>query len=421
VGSTSRSAAALLAAAAVLLAGAAGSAGAEVAHTSTDGGWPVSASPAGAVAWIEGESTAFARFAPPGGKLGPRRQLGRRDGVADIFVPSVIMGPHGEALAFWDQFSPPASRFVTAFRPPNGTFGPLVPLTTGAQPEVVDAAFDGAGDAVFVWDDEQGGIRVRTRRADGQWSSIERIRTRSTVLQSCLAVAASGAVTVVWVQSARDELADEVVAATRPPGGTFGTARPVARLVYDIDSPMTMASNDRGDAAVVWTENNRMVTGRNPSVHAAFRTGTTGSFRHVAAISRTASPATLPVVSVAPDGGTVLAWQQGRRGVAARIRTPSGRLLPAHLLTKQGLQSTQVSAVAAGPGVVSWFSGDVNRRANPRLQTAVAKAAGGFSRPRTRWSGDIGDSAEQPYVFAVDTGLLIVAPTGEILRSGVEG
>jgi len=368
---------------------------------------------------IQGDLTAIARFARPGGVFGRGQQLGRRDSVGGTSVPSVVSGRNGEALAFWAQDGMQARQFVTAFRPAGGAFGPLVRLTSGTQPNAdsVDAGFTGAGDVVLAWPTERGGMRVRTRFADGHWSSIEQIPTTPNPLAPRLAVAASGAVTMTWAQDSRDGPGDEIMVATRPPGGRFDAPRRVAQTLFSEAGPM-IAQNDGGDTVLAWTEDDRLVTGRNPSVHAMFRSGFGGAFGSVTGVSHTPSPAVLSAVSVAPDGGIIFAWRQGRHGVAARTRTPAGQLLPAYLLTQRLHRITAASAVATGPGVVAWFSPAATGHAISRLQTATATATGSFGKPHTWWSGHIGNLSYVPYLLAVDGGVLIVTPTGQILRSG---
>jgi hypothetical protein len=210
--------------------------------------------------------------------------------------------------------------------------------------------------------------------------------------------------------------------ATRPAGGRFG--RPVSVTVNrrKPGEPL-VALNDRGDAAVLWVENHETATDVTFSVHGAFRTGSTGVFGPAVLVSPRGQSAAFPSASVGTDGRMALAWTEDNdplRRVGARLRTAAGRLLPPQILTRHYAEATAVTALALGPGVVGWLSGDTgddpDHRGNApiRLQTAWAKADGTFG-PRHTWFTTTTDYPLTPYLFGTDAGLLVVSPRGRVL------
>ena len=233
-----------------------------------------------------------------------------------------------------------------------------------------------------------------------------------------LIVSPSGAATVSWTRWRNRSSPTAVLSATRPAGGDFGGPKRVATA--GPNAIALIAGNDRGDAAIVWEQDDTKRELGPMSIHAAFRAGAGGTFGPDTPLSRSGRHNLWPSASVAPDGRTVIAWTSFERTVEARSRTAAGVLRPRRVLSRDNLEGTFTAALATGPGVVAWFDGkatveDVGPDVPPGfLRTATATADGAFGRAHTWFTTHA--FPESPFVFALGDGLLVVTPHGSIRR-----
>lgn len=395
----------VLIALALLLAAAAPAEAAELPRPGSLFGQQSAASPLGHIVSLGDDSVVErAWLAAPGRPLGPPVP------VPGGYFSAVALGPAGEGLLVFSEGGP-EGRLMASFRPPDGAFGPAVPISEGptSGPEA-RVGFDAAGNAIVIWTQVGPGpdLVARARGANGSWSALEPIPGADGAFRVQLAVAPSGAATAVWREDdGSGPNRTRLVAANRPPGGRFGPQQTLAPARYDADDA-ALDMNARGDAVVAWVESNDATTAEELrfTVAGVFRRGD-GRFGRRIALARRGTDGSVPSVSVAPSGRMVIAYRDNRRGLAlARIRTAAGRLLPVRTLSADAGENTGVAALAAGPGVVAWFDRDPGRTI---LRLAVAGADGRFRHRRTLARGS--RYPEVPQLFATPTGLAYLLPT----------
>ena len=190
-----------------------------------------------------------------------------------------------------------------------------------------------------------------------------------------VAVAADGTATSVWLRFNGSHYI--VQAATRPPGGPFGTPVNLSATGQQSYSPQVTSAPD-GTTTAVW----KRYSGTDFIIQAAIRPPG-GSFGTPVDLSATGQPSDEPQVSAAPDGTTTAVWRRSNGAnyiVQAAIRPPGGSFGAPVDLSVAGLQSEdpQVTTAPDGTVTVVW------RRYNGShyiVQAATRPPGGSFGAP----------------------------------------
>lgn len=198
----------------------------------------------------DGSRATFYIWRAPRGQRTQARQLGST-GPFDA-RPVVALNPFGHATAVWQA----DDTIVAAEATPGGTFGKAQPLgrTDPNSAADIDIAIDDEGNSVAAWSGEQipekelgagGGAEIlaATRPAGGTWSTPEQIVEGQSAAGPDLAMNAAGAAVVGWSHTLN---ADPYIN-YKPPGGQFGPAEPVPADHWAIPQ---VAIGDRGEAVV---------------------------------------------------------------------------------------------------------------------------------------------------------------------------
>ena len=295
------------------------------------------------VAWASSRGV-FATVAGSGGMFGaPRRLSGI--GVGNDAAQVLAADPRGDALVLWQRpyhdnpSRGPAGSLFAAYRPAGRGFGVARRLARNALS--AGAALDGRGNALIAWDQLSGPDRRGTRAtidvverdADGRYGPVRPIAS-GTVDLSGLAVDPAGQAVVVWESGALP--AGGIQAATREPGGQFGT--PV------VISPASLGGqaggvgmDDTGRALIAWDGPYDGAAAGLPYGHVQVTALSVGAA--APGVTQTLLTPTLgrldsaPKINVDGAGDAVVTWQNttrdGRGEKIVAARATHGRLFAA--------------------------------------------------------------------------------------------
>ena len=320
---------------------------------------------------------------PPGGTFGAAVDVSSAaDGTTD--GPRVAVAPDGTTTAIWHLYDGTDDLVQFSTRPPGGTFSTPVDLSAaGANAENPELAVAPDGTTTAVWQ-RAGIVQARTRPPGGTFgAAVDLSATGASASDPQIAVAPDGATTVVWARL------NAVQASTRPPGGAFGA--PV-----DVSSP-GLTNNIRPDVAIaadgtttaVWVR----YSGVNRVVQASTRLpgGTFGAPVDLSVASTTTGAAT---VVAAPDGTTTAVWQ--RAGIVqAGTRSPGGAFgAPVDLSTAgQTANEPEVASAPDGTTTVVWAR---SNGANTIAQATTRPPGAAFALP-----ADLSTAGQNAYSSSV--------------------
>jgi hypothetical protein len=241
----------------------------------------------------------------------------------------VAANPRGDAAVAWESGLADRRRVLVAVRRAGGRFGRPRVLGAGGAPRL---GIDGAGNVLVAWQGRSG-VRARWRSAHGRLSRLQEVDPRGGANPD-VAVSAGGVGVVVWEHQAldaRERLTADRVWATwgranrrlGPPQPVSGPAAPT--VVVPPHGPITetlllpmdprVALGEDGTVVAAWMRTD----GTSAICCQAVETATTvpgGPFGAVVRVSAALAYESVdgPAVSVGPDGGTLVAWDQIERG-----------------------------------------------------------------------------------------------------------
>lgn len=297
-----------------------------------------------------------------------------------------------------------------------GPQGPWLPFTrisdsqSGSSSPQIAVAPDGT--ATAVWSRSSGAIQTATRPPGGQFDTATNLAGSGTEAEEPqIAVGSDGTVTLAW---RRVTEANSVVvsAATRPPGGSFGTpvdiSAPADRLPNGFDPyyGLGMVVADDGTATVVWLHRDEL---SNRTVEAVTRLPG-GSFGAPAAIS-SVGLTEAPKIAIADDGTTTVVWSRrdniadSMTVVQASTRPPNGSFgMPIDLSGETGelLDSPSIAVANDGTTTVAWSRMDNNGPGLPpsAIESVTRPPGGSFGPvveiPGSRPQGGVPQIAVSP-------------------------
>jgi hypothetical protein len=229
--------------------------------------------------------------------------------ASQAFNPQVATAPDGTTTVAWQRLpSPGLSVIEVATRPPGGSFGPPLQISSSSAYSEYPA----------------------------------------------LGVAPDGRVVVAWIRD--DGLLDVVETASRAPGAVFfSSPEDVSGTSADIEAPQVAVTDGR--AYIVWS---RFDAGKY-IVQQVNRPGN-GSFSSPQDLSVPDQDAKDPQVVIAPDGTTTIAWHRFDGAdtiIQERTRPPGDPFSPANNLSLGGADSSSPRLGVASDGSVTaaWLRG----------------------------------------------------------------
>ena len=344
---------------------------------------------------------------PPGGSFGAPVNLSVAGQLA--LGPQIAVSPDGTATALW--YSSDGTEFIVqaATRPPGGSFGTPVDLSAVGDDAIdpqISAASDGSVTA--VWSRFAGSTRIiqaSTRPPGGSFGDPVNLSAASSDSQiPQITTAPDGTTTVTWVLLSGGGLI--VQAATRPPGGSFGTPVNLSVAGQDAVRPQIATAAD-GTATVVWYRSN----GTNTIIQAATRPPG-GSFGSPVNLSDAGDNAIAPQITIAPDGTTTAVWARYDGTdviIQAATRPPGGSFGDPVNVAFAGpsLGRPAITAAPDGTATAVWL-----RNVGPYdvVQAATRPPGGSFGNPVNLSGGEWGTNTPQVTAAPDGTATAIWAP-----------
>lgn len=345
-----------------------------------------------ATAQAAGSWSSPERIAEPGTVLAP--------------VPAgVFSAPDGRSLAVFSD----AGRPWLATGTVRGAFGPPAALATDqAGAGAADAAIGADGTLAVAWAAGEAArvVVVRPGAASGSEASF----TGPGITGAAVAVAPDGAVTVAW-RSRASASSYSVLAATAPPGGTFGPAQTVDSGTGGMDS-VDVAAGPGGALAVVYRK-----LSPKYRTYASVRPLGASTFEEPQKLAAADAADTSPHVAVGKDGTIYAAWANPL-GAGFAMRPVGATAFGAQAqLDAEGSFALDLVPTPQGGAAATWA---VARA----VRAAVAPAGGAFGAPAqvTTTSSQI---VPEPRIAVAPDGaatVLVADPaTGEVRATDLGG
>jgi len=310
--------------------------------------------------------------------------LSAQPGVAGV---DVAVAPSGETVVVWTRANGANQLVQAAIRPPGGSFGSPQTLGTtspcyffgllGSQPKV---AVSPRGEAVVVWGHpltSSLAIQAAVRPPGASFGPAITLSDASRTAQNDPDVAISDNGTIVAVWTWNNGTRNVIQAATRPPGGSFpvpGAAQTLSDTAQAAGNAR-VASNARGDVAVVWQRSN----GSNQIAQARVRPAG-GSFAPTVDLSDKDADASAPAVAIDPRGRATAVWTRSNL-VESRFLTAAGALdggIDNVSDVEETVSAPSVALDAANNAVAVWSGGPSS------LTKGAARASrASFGTPQT--------------------------------------
>jgi PKD repeat protein len=299
-------------------------------------------------------------------------------GLSALGTPQAAIDGAGNAIVVWQQ--PDGFTLNTivqaAVRPAGGSFGAPVTLSaTGSVSVHPQIAMNAAGDAIVAWEhlaNQEVVIQAAVRPAGGSFAAPVDVSAAGPQGEPPgVALDSAGTATVVWTQTSAAGATAQ--SATRPAGGAF--AAPVDLSATGQVSSPQVATNGAGETVAVWER----VDTNTRFVQAAIRPAG-GAFSAPADLSIFGGDAIAPQVAIDADGNAVAVWARfdgTTRVVQIATRPRDGTFgLPGALSPAGGeARAPQVAVSPGGDIVVAWQRSD---GANTIVQAVARRAGAGF-------------------------------------------
>jgi hypothetical protein len=345
--------------------------------------------------------------------------------------PDVALDDAGNAIFVWQRLDGstacdgrPCQRIQARVRAPNGSLSATRTLSgPGRWSYFPQVEVDVDGNAVFLWRTRDGtgcgeavcySLRTRALSPDRKLSAVQTVSAAAELLAE-LAVTPQGDAVFVW-EKEEGTSGCGVSGCTRiqtRARSTDGTLSPIQTLSASNKNAFFphVAVDADGDAIFVW-ESEDATNDCNSSgctrIRARVRTAE-GALSGVQTLSANGRDSLFGRVAVDAGGNAVIAWQEGIGScfctpVRARARSADGTLGPIQVLSEPGRYagSAQVVMDAGGNAVLFWQRNDGTTDCGGtycfRIQARSRSAAGVLSPIETL--SDAGHHASAPAVAA---------------------
>jgi hypothetical protein len=233
---------------------------------------------------------------------------------------SAAIGARGDAVVTWSSTARPS--VWAAARGRGGRFGRSQRLAASAAD--APRAFVGAGGAAAVTYSTQhvplqrsDGLQLHRATSGSRFGPAEHVNPGGGVTAGDVAVAPSGALTVVWLGAARVHVSRAAANGPLAPAAELGTNVSARGLAVD--------SDDAGRTVVAWSER----AGRGERATAAISPAIGAPFGPPTALGRAWRAAEPRLARLIPTGGALVLWKGDRyRGPVARRTTLAVTRLP---------------------------------------------------------------------------------------------
>jgi hypothetical protein len=298
----------------------------------------------------------------------------------DAVGSQITTAPDGTATAVWRRNDGANSIIQSATRPPGGTFGTPVNLSAAGQdafgPQI---RTDPGGTSTAVWSRSDGAnsiIQSATRPPGGEFNDpVDLSAPGQTAVGAQITIAPDGTTTAIWQRSNGSNFI--IQAATRPPGGTFGT--PADLSVSGQDALNAEVTTDPGGTTTaVWRRSN----GTNSIIQAATRPPG-GSFGIPVDLSAPGQNASGPRVMTVPDGTTTAVWERsdGSNNIIQAATRPPGGTFGAPVDLSAAGQDAFGPGIASSPDGVATVVWSLFKGGNFIIQGTTRPPGGTFGLP----------------------------------------
>jgi hypothetical protein len=299
--------------------------------------------------------------------------------AAEVSAPAIVSAPGGRATVVWAQGETTSSVVLASSRSATGTWSAPVALSSSltavASAFRVEADADANGTTTASWVD-QGVVEAATRVVDGAWSSpVDVSPADQYVYRADLDVSSGGASAVTWRSHDRDvppmpAPADQVGVATGSAGGAW--AEPVeVTSTDDVGDPVVAVAPD-GTTTVAWPDRTvpggSLVSARRPAggTWSAPETITTGAIEQASLVAL-------------PGGRVTAAWVQTVAAgsyVAHADRANGAWGGPTSFYPGFGASDVSLVVDATGSTAATWVNRDA--AGGPFVQVARRPAGQGW-------------------------------------------
>jgi hypothetical protein len=294
---------------------------------------------------------------------------------------AVAVGPSGDVVAVWNDDTGP-SQISAASSIGAGALSPPVRISgEGGDAISPVVAVNAEGASTAVWENEVAptdDTEAASRPPGGSFGSVETLMEDTAIYRQVAVDAAGGAVAIF-------SDGDTFYAAYRAPGGTFSDPDPISGPTSPANPQLAM--DPAGNAVVVFQENDSSPDHWS-RIAAAFRP-TGGTFATATYISDAGSNASRPTVSMNDAGDVAVAWQVGTN-LRARYR-PAGGSFSSVSFPSDGDANpfnAQITLDNAGNTVVVWEQDDALGENRAWVNTRVRSGQWGQEAPVSATTGD---------------------------------
>ena len=298
----------------------------------------------------------------------------------DAVGSQIATGPDVTATVVWRRNDGANSIIQAATRPPGGTFGVPVNLSAAGQDAFgAQITTDLGGTSTAVWERSDGAnsiIQAATRPPGGEFNTpVNLSAPGQNAVGPQITTAPDGTTTAIWQRSNGSNFI--IQAAIRPPGGTFGTPA-------DLSVPGQNALNAEittdpgGTTTAVWRRSN----GTNQIAQAATRQPG-GSFGTPVDLSAPGQSASGPRVMAVPDGTTTAVWERsdGSNSIIQAATRPPGGTFGAPVDLSAAGQDAFDPGIASSPDGVATVAWSLFKGGNFIIQVATRPPGGTFGAP----------------------------------------
>jgi hypothetical protein len=260
------------------------------------------------------------RFTPAGGWSAP--QLLETDDTGTVTEPDIAMNAAGNAVVAWVQSDGQGATLRSArFAPSSGWSTPVAVENAAGDAAYPQVAIDRNGNALVVWGQFRGPrvpgefneVWSNRMTADGAWSTAAAIGLGSLAdTHPQLGFDGAGNALAVWDRAEGTSAARYTVA-----GGWTREERIVQDTVGSLTSQVSLAVNDRGDAIATWRGADAL--GKTGSAYAVYSAA--GGPWSTATLIENDESANVqrPVVGFLPDGSAMAVWWESFSTGGGRI------------------------------------------------------------------------------------------------------
>lgn len=327
--------------------------------------------------------------------------------------PQVAFDPQGDTVAVWRRFSGSNEIVQASVRPvTSGTWQTPVNLSEpGRDATEPHVAFDSSGNAIAIWKRSNGAnliIQAAARPASsGTWGTpVNLSEAGQNAANPHVAFDSQGNAIAVWN---RENGSNQIVQGSVRPAssGTWQTPVSISETGWNSFEPQ-LAVDPAGDAVAVWRRTNGI---SGEFIQAAVRPVSSGTWQAPVRLSETGQNAEGPQVAFDHEGNTLALWQRYNGSayiVQSSVRPVSSGTWQTPVNVSEGGQNAinpQLAFDSQGDAIAVWRR---NNGSNYIAQAAVRPVSSGTWQTPVSLS-EVGQSAAEPLVAMDSAGDAVAA------------